>query len=357
MIDVVEPDDYDESPSDSELELFDPTEYQITPYREMPRQVTPSFFLLHYIDFVCMVIANGKPSQDTIRTYKENIGRFLNWCMKKSRMSPFKLTETHLEIYRAMLYQKTSVKGTAYDDNSIHLHFVAIRAFYKAAMKHKLIGYNPAENIKVKCVYINDRAFVYYTMEEIRHIVEYVRANLPKLDALRNLVCIYLMSVAGLRCVEVQRANREDINWSNSTMVIHGKGHDGIVYLEPTTVGIIREYLECLDKQPFKIHSANGATPLIVTSASNRCGTRLDRQTIRWNTNRILSALGMKTKGASCHVFRHSCATALYKNTRDLRVVQETLRHRSPEITARYAHVVERMESRPTTALGKMLEF
>ena len=57
---------------------------------------------------------------------------------------------------------------------------------------------------------------------------------------------------------------------------------------------------------------------------------------------------GVKYPGHACHTLRHSCGTNLYRETKDLRVVQETLRHSSPEMTARYSHVDERSSTRPT---------
>ena len=64
--------------------------------------------------------------------------------------------------------------------------------------------------------------------------------------------------------------------------------------------------------------------------------------------NEALKLAGLKKAGASCHVLRHSCGTNLYANTKDLRLVQETLRQRNPAIAARYAHVQDRLTNRRT---------
>lgn len=338
-------------PSDYSRELL----FQAVANREPIDKVTPEFFLLHYMDFVSLVIAKGKPSKDTLITYKNHIEKFLDWCLRKARMSPFKLDEKYFEVYRKILYETNSEKGIPYDDNTIHTHFAAVRAFYRAAIKQGIIKENPCADIKTKTVYANDRAIAYYTVDEIKEIIECVKANCETFEALRNLACIFLMAVAGLRCVEVHRANQEDIDWNNLTMVVHGKGHDGLVYLDESTANVIQDYLDCLEKQSFQAKTIKGVTPLIVTNATNRMGTRLSREAIRWNTNRILKEAGVKEKGIACHVFRHSCATALYNNTRDLRVVQDTLRHKNPVQTARYAHIVEFLETRPTASIGKVL--
>lgn len=59
--------------------------------------------------------------------------------------------------------------------------------------------------------------------------------------------------------------------------------------------------------------------------------------------------------GLSCHVFRHSCGTNLYAETKDLRLVQDTLRHRDPKVTARYAHLTGRLEHRSTSVIAKSM--
>ena len=66
---------------------------------------------------------------------------------------------------------------------------------------------------------------------------------------------------------------------------------------------------------------------------------------------KALTEAGLKQPGYACHLFRHSCGTNLYQETKDLRVVQETLRQRSPKVTAKYAHVHDRMERRYTRGI------
>lgn len=303
-----------------------------------------------------MVIANGQPSTDTYNTYKAGIESFLDWCLKYARVNPFILKEKHLELYRDWLYKSKTVNGTDYSKSTVYNRLVAIRAFYHAAVKQKIITENPCLDVKSPSVAINDLPFSYFKMDQIGKITRYVRKNFDEFECYRNLACIYLMAVGGLRCVEVHRANQEDINWNDFTMLVHGKGHNGIIYLDEYTGKILKEYIDCVIRQPFAVKKEGENTPLIISNATNNSGKRLARNSIRWNMNRVLEGAGFKQKGAACHIFRHSCATALYKTTHDLRVVQDVLRHRNPNVTARYAHVVEQLQNRPTNALGKMID-
>ena len=89
-------------------------------------------------------------------------------------------------------------------------------------------------------------------------------------------------------------------------------------------------------------------TPTIISFSHRRVGKRITRSGLRKIVNTALEWAGVKYPGHACHALRHSCGTNLYHETKDIRVVQETLRHKSPVMTARYSHVDERMVKRPT---------
>ena len=92
----------------------------------------------------------------------------------------------------------------------------------------------------------------------------------------------------------------------------------------------------------------NGVTPTIISFSNRRYGKRITRTGLHVIISKALEFAGVKYPGHACHTLRHSCGTNLYRETKDLRVVQETLRHSSPEMTARYSHVDERSSTRPT---------
>ena len=221
-----------------------------------------------------------------------------------------------------------------------------------------LIKENPCKHIHVSQPYRLDESFKFFTVDQVQEIVktfddekEIVKTFDDEKDEFtrtRNRAMLYLMSVEGLRNVEVERMNDEDIDWALQTIRIRGKGHDGIIYPSDSTMNILKEYLACRP-EPEK----DGLlTPTFISNSHCKYHKRITRNGIRAVMDKALRQSHYKIKGISCHVFRHSCGTNLYAATKDLRVVQETLRQKDPKMAARYAHVQERMTKRYTNMLA-----
>lgn len=51
-------------------------------------------------------------------------------------------------------------------------------------------------------------------------------------------------------------------------------------------------------------------------------------------------------------MLRHTCGTLLYKDTKDLQIVKQVLRHSNVNITSKYAHIYNKMDKRYTTGIN-----
>ena len=51
-------------------------------------------------------------------------------------------------------------------------------------------------------------------------------------------------------------------------------------------------------------------------------------------------------------MLRHTCGTLLYKDTKDLQIVKEVLRHSDINITSKYAHVYNQMNKRYSSTIN-----
>ena len=88
-----------------------------------------------------------------------------------------------------------------------------------------------------------------------------------------------------------------------------------------------------------------GATTALFSVDSPR--HRLTRTRIRAIVVRYRRMAGLKRPGISNHALRHTAATLGYLHTGDLRAVQELLAHANPQMTARYAHMMDRAKKNP----------
>ena len=310
-------------------------------------QVTPEYFVLHYAEFIPRVIAKGNPSEDTMRHYINQIDFFISWCLSHER-SPLAMNEYQMLMYREFLLNRQ------YKPDSIQIMLTSVRAFYAAAKRLELIQVNPAAKVEAPTAGSRDDSLLHiYTPQQMNEIVRVIDEDKVPFTRYRNKLILYLMGVEGLRNIEVHRACVEDINWEAKAIMIRGKGHKG--RLEPIypcdeTFAVLEEYLKTIPTDR-TIKKDGVLTPLILSSSNRNLMGRISRNGIRSIMNKTLNACNLKNPGCTCHIFRHSCGTNLYQETKDLRLVQEVLRHRDPKITARYAHVADRLTKRYTSRL------
>lgn len=299
--------------------------------------------MFDYKEKLPLFIANGAPSEDTLKHYNEEIDNFLNWCKGNSFEPLADVSEEDAAEYLQYLVQRE------YSPASIALKIAAAKTFYFVAKRVKVTDANPFENIKPKKPAYDDADFDFLDVEELREICRAVSARTDK-TAKRDLAIIMFMAVEGLRAVEIHRMNDTDYNDKNKSFLIHGKGRDSYIYPCQDTLDIYNKYMQ---DRPEPVTDEQG-TPTFIGFSKKFFGERISRNGIRWAINHVLQTAGKKKKGAACHMLRHSCGTNLYQETKDLRLVQETLRQKSPEVAARYAHVSRRINDRQTAAISPL---
>ncbi len=137
---------------------------------------------------------------------------------------------------------------------------------------------------------------------------------------LRDRLMVELAYGSALRRGELLRLNVEDVNTSEGTAFVTGKGDKSrVVPLTTATRTLLREYLSI---------RKNARGPLLTNTQTGR---RLSPHHI---SKLFRTRTGMKT-----HLFRHACATHLLQNGCNLRVVQELLGHAKIDTTGVYTHL------------------
>lgn len=303
--------------------------------------VTNDYYVLHYAEYLPMYAGHGNPSEDTLATYTQSIDLFLRWC-RENRLPPLKAKDKHMRAYFEVLRRRGLHK------NTLATRLTGVRMFFTIAKKLELIEVNPCADLHFGPQNSNDALFRYYEPAQIQELVNAFSEEPDEFIRLRNTLILLLMAVEGLRNVEVVRMNDQDIQWDNPrSILIHGKGHDAPIFPSDVTFNVLAKYLQV--RPPALME--NGLTPTIIND-NNHGHSRMSRNGIRFIMNKALESCHLKVKGFSCHIFRHSCGTNLYESTKDIRLVQEQLRHSDPKITARYAHVHNRISQRYTNKIA-----
>lgn len=307
----------------------------------------PDYFVKHYAEYLPRYISKGSPSADTMKHYCNQIDNFIRWCLER-KCHPLSMNDSRMRVYRDYLINK------GYQNDSIQIKLAAARAFFVTAKKLGIIKDNPMKDISAPTVRTPE-LINFYSVDQIGEILHVFDKEADPFVRNRNRLIVMLMAVEGLRNVEVHRACVEDINWEACALMVRGKGSRGRldpIYPSEKTFEVLDEYIRSIPaSEEHPIRKDGLLTPLILSTSNYNYLGRVSRNGIRYVMNEALKACDLKHHGFSCHVLRHSCGTNLYQKTKDLRVVQETLRQRDPKVTARYAHVNERLSRRATNAI------
>ncbi len=149
-------------------------------------------------------------------------------------------------------------------------------------------------------------------------------------QALRDQAILELLYSSGLRLAELTSLAPTDINFSDATVRVTGKGNKTrIVPVGSFALQAIEAWLPQRDAL-IKL----GETALFV----NRNGTRLSARTIQYRLKYWARKLGLNSN-VHPHVLRHSFASHVLQSSGDLRAVQEMLGHASISTTQIYTHL------------------
>jgi integrase/recombinase XerD len=145
---------------------------------------------------------------------------------------------------------------------------------------------------------------------------------------LRNLCLIQLMLNVGLRASEALNLQPGHIDCNSGKLTVkQGKGRkDRILWLGENDLALIRRWKE---KRP-------ESKWLFPTLAGNQLDARYLRQMVK----RLAGKAGIG-KDVHPHMLRHTFATDLYKETKNIRLVQKALGHADLSTTMIYTHIVD----------------
>ena len=145
---------------------------------------------------------------------------------------------------------------------------------------------------------------------------------------LRNLCMLALMLNAGLRSAELLNLHPRDIDPATGRLKVRqGKGKkDRILWLSEADLELLQRWLKIRPDSQYLFCTLSG-------------GKILSRY-LRYLVKRLSTQAGI-AKDIHPHTLRHTFATDLYRETKNIRLVQKALGHSDLSTTMIYTHIVD----------------
>lgn len=275
----------------------------------------------------------------TKETYLKGIKVFLEWCNKNNVD----------EVTHATLIQyKESLIIDEKKASTISMYMTSLKQLYKY-LETKGIK-NIASNLKgakQKRNYSKDPL----TLEQAKELLTSIDRTTQ--EGKRNYALVHLLITTGLRTIEIERANIEDIrNVANNTVLyIMGKGRetkDEYVKLTYETQKAINEYLATRTIKTDK-------EPLFISFSDRTNGQRLKTRSIRDIIKKAYRNIGINSDKITTHSLRHTAITLSLIGGTPLQEVQQMARHSNINTTMIYAHNLKRIESNAEQNIQNLL--
>ncbi|MFR0367752.1 tyrosine-type recombinase/integrase [Candidatus Phytoplasma palmae] len=267
----------------------------------------------------------------TIINYISDIKEFKNFLLNKNMLFNFDslAQENQARYYLSFLNEKK------FKNVSIMRKISSLKTFYNFLLEKYNFNFNIFKSIKVKKVYkklpkvISDKV--------IQKLFDSI--DITNDLGFRNYLILELLYSCGLRVSELIKLQIKDIFFSNSQILIHGKGnktrylplHKNLVKKLVYYINNIRKKLLLKNKKYDKNLNQN----FLLLNFKGSC---LTQRGIRIILNKIGNSFSENFK-LSPHILRHAFATILLNNGADLRVVQELLGHKNLKTTQIYTYV------------------
>lgn len=269
-------------------------------------------------------------SQDTIRSRKAGIRRFIGWCEPRGLDRPQDITKPILERYRIHLthYRKEDGQPLSFSSQSSLL--VPLKAFFKWLNKENHILYNPAADFELPKVPKHlPRHF--FSFEEIDQLLKQTQAYGTL--GIRDRAIMETFYSTGIRRMELANLKLQDLDLKRGTIVIfEGKWKkDRVLPIGERACQSIQEYL---DKVRSSLILSEDSGYVFLTDN----GQPYHKNRLNDLVRKYMLACGIDKPGA-CKLFRTSMATHMLDNGADIRYIQMMLGHANLSTTEIYTQV------------------
>jgi len=285
-----------------------------------------------------MTVVKGK-SVNTVNQYGYDLKKFLNYINCKFNNLDLettqltadfdinllkKITLSDLYDFTAFLYNNHSN-----NDNYIARKVSCLKSFFNyLTIKTDILDNNPAQHLERPK--IKKRLPKYLTLEESIKFLKSIDGAYKE----RDYAMFVIFLTCGLRVSELTGINIRDINYSQCSLRVIGKGNkERHVFLNEMCMKAIESYMLVRPNDDLVGDARNA---LFISSKM----TRITPRSVERICKKYFDAIGVDPSIYTPHKLRHTAATIMYRDGNvDIRTLQEILGHSNLSTTQLYTHI------------------
>lgn len=291
-------------------------------------------------DMVEPYLAHLDASPKSVATYRRCLKQLFNWLSLNGIEAP---TREDVIAYRDAMLEthKATTVQTYLTVCRLFFLWLGAKDMYDKIFEEKVRG--PRVDHEHKRDYL--------TEEQITAVLD--KIDRGTVQGKRNYAMLALMATAGLRCIEVSRANIGDMrpHAGHTVIFVQGKGHlekAQHVRIYADTEKAIREYLAARGE-------SDEEAPLFASESSNCKGDRLSTVTISCTVKKAFKAAGFNSSRLTAHSLRHTAVTLALKHGARLDEAQRFARHANIQTTMIYNHSLEDADNTCADRVGSCI--
>jgi integrase/recombinase XerC len=258
-------------------------------------------------------------SPQTCKNYRRDLKALAAWASQQDIADWAAVDSEHMRAFSASCFRK------GLSARSIQRRLSAARTFYRYLLREKAVSKSPVTSVSAPKS--KKRLPGNLDADRMARLLD-IAGDGPIVD--RDRAMLELLYSSGLRLAELVDLNLGDVDMSDATVRVTGKGNKDRI------VPVGRQALKALRR--WAVSRADladaGETALFV---SNR-GSRISHRSVQSRVKHWAKRQGIDTN-VYPHLFRHSFATHVLESSHDLRGVQELLGHANISTTQVYTHL------------------
>lgn len=295
-------------------------QYLQTPHRSLPSDAFSRF--MAYVD----------ASPASVQTYRRNLMQFFKWLSENGVDAP-----TREDVLRYRDYLRQTRRPTTVQN------YIAVLRIFFDWLEVEGAYPNAAKKVKgAKVSRLHKRDPL--DDDQVKALLKSIRRDTVK--GARDYAIVSLMVCAGLRTIEVVRAECSDLTKVRgaSSMLVQGKGHDGDrvpMRIPAVAEKAIRDYWTMAGIDP-----TEQSAPMFRSISNQNRGSQLTTKAVSSIVKAALKGAGFDSDRLTAHSLRHTAVTSYLKhNGMNIYKARQFARHTDINTTLIYVHDADAFEN------------